>query len=313
MQHERLYHEGGLLGKVANPWGAWMTRRISGGARMRKIMGAAVAVLVLAAAPATANAATLTVTKKTTTADTTSFGFHVEFTPFPDDNPGPFKFPPTDFTLTNGTSKTFTDLHKGFFTVTENVPAGWKLNSIECTKDPDPADAPVITGNKVRVELSPAESKSCVFTNEKLPTAAPPPPEQPSGSAPAAPAPTGSAPTAQPTPVQPPPQSAVSPERVVSARAALQAPRSCVSRRYTLTVTGGPVRSVTFSVNGRAVRTVRARPQQRRFSVVLGIRQTVDRVVARVRFRANASPRTRTLRATVRRCAQAGVSPEFTG
>jgi hypothetical protein len=267
---------------------------------------------MLAAVPATANAATLTVTKKTTTADTTSFGFHVDFTPFPNDNPGPFKFPPTDFTLTNGTSKTFSDLHKGFFTVTENVPAGWKLNSIDCTKDPDPADAPVITGNKVKVELSAAENKTCVFTNEKTP--APTAPEQPSGSspsppAPAAPAPSGTAPTG----TAPPPQSAVSPERVVSARAALQAPRACVSRRYTVTVTGGPVRSVTFSVNGRAVRTVTARPQQRRFTLALGVRSAVDRVVARVRFRSNASPRTRTLRATVRRCAQAGVSPEFTG
>jgi hypothetical protein len=281
---------------------------------MRKTLGAAIAVLLLAAVPATANAATLTVTKKTTTADTTSFGFHVEFTPFPNDNPGPFKFPPTDFTLTNGTSKTFSDLHKGFFTVTENVPAGWKLDSIDCTKDPDPADAPVITGNKVRVELSAAENKSCVFTNSPVSTSSPP--AAPSGSTPtpSAPAPQGgAAPTATAPTATPPPQSAVSPERVVSARAALQAPRACVSRRYTVTVTGGPVRSVTFSVNGRAVRTLTARPQQRRFTLALGVRSAVDRVVARVRFRSNASPRTRTLRATVRRCAQAGVSPEFTG
>ena len=105
----------------------------------------------------------------------------------------------------------------------------------------------------------------------------------------------------------------MSPERVVAARAALQAPRACVSRRYTVTVAGGPVRSVTFSVNGRRVRTLTARPGQRRFSVRLSPRQAVDRVVARVRFRSNASPQSRTLRATVRRCARAGVSPEFTG
>ena len=86
-----------------------------------------------------------------------------------------------------------------------------------------------------------------------------------------------------------------------------------MSRRYTLTVRGGRVRSVTFSVNGRRVATVRARPGQRRFSVRLGPRAAVDRIVARVSFRENTSPRTRTLRATVRRCATAQARPQFTG
>jgi hypothetical protein len=44
-----------------------------------------------------------------------------------------------------------------------------------------------------------------------------------------------------------------------------------VTRTYTVAVSGSPVRSVSFWVNGKRVRTVRARTGQRRFSVTLPI------------------------------------------
>jgi hypothetical protein len=266
---------------------------------MRKFLVAAVAVVSLAV-PTAANAASFTVSQQTNDADAASFGFHVEFTPFSFDNPGPFTFHPPDFTLTGGASKTFSNLHKGFYTITQAPPAGWQLVSVTCTADPDPNDAAVITGSSVRLELSATESKTCTFVNAKAVT--------PPSPAPAAP------PAAAPAPAAPPaPASAVSPELAFSAKATLQAPKRCVSRTYTVAVVGGPVRSVTFRVNGKRARTVQARAGQRRFSQRLGIRSRVDRVTARVTFRSNASPRTRTLHATVRRCAAAQVRPQFTG
>jgi hypothetical protein len=274
---------------------------------MRKFLAAAIAVVSLAV-PTAANAASLTVSQQTDAADTASFGFHTEFQAFSFDNPGPFTFHPPDFALTAGTSKPFSNLHKGFYTITQALPAGWKLVSITCTADPDPTDAPVITGGNVRLELSSTESKTCTFVNAKVVT--PPSPAPAATPAPAAPP----APAASPAPAAPPaPASAVLPVRAVNAKAALQAPNRCVSRMYTVAVVGGPLRSVTFSVNGKRQRTIQARAGQRRFSLHLGIRSRLERVTARVTFRSNASPRTRTLHATVRRCAAAQVRPQFTG
>jgi hypothetical protein len=270
---------------------------------MRKFLVAAIAVTSLAV-PTAAHAASFTVTQHTDAADTASFGFHAEFTAFSFDNPGPFTFHPPDFGLTPGASNTFSDLHKGFYTITQALPAGRKLVSVSCTADPDPTDAPVITGSSVRIELSPTESKTCTFVNAKVVTPALPAAAAPPAAASPSPAPAGASPA---------PASAVSPARAVSAHAALQAPHRCVSRTYTVAVVGGPVRSVTFSVNGNRQRTVQARAGQRRFSLHLGVHARVDRVTARVTFRSNASPRTRTLHATVRRCAAAQVRPQFTG
>ena len=71
---------------------------------------------------------------------------------------------------------------------------------------------------------------------------------------------------------------------------------------------------VTFFVNGRRVKRVQARSGQRRFSVRLAPPQNSNaRVVAKVTFAADARPRTRTLRATIRHCAKPKVAPKFTG
>jgi hypothetical protein len=261
---------------------------------MRKFLPAAIAVVALAV-PTAAHAASFTVSQQTDAGDAANFGFHTEFTAFSFDNPGPFTFRPPDFGLTAGASKTFSNVHKGYYTITQAQPAGWTLVSVTCTADPDPDDAPVVTGSNVRLELSSHESKTCTFVNAKVVTPPSPAPAAPPAAAPPAPA------------------SAVLPARAVSAKAALQAPTRCVSRRYAVAVVGGPVRSVTFSVNGTSQRIIHARAGQRRFSVNLGVRARVERVTARVTFGPSASPRTRTLHATVRRCASAQVRPQFTG
>jgi len=265
--------------------------------------------MILAVGASGAQASSFTIAKQTDPAgDTTPFTFHVTFKPHPGDTPPAGFTPPADFTLAGGQSRTFT-VHKGFYTVKELTVTGWRLANITCTTggDPDPADAAKIDlgASSATIELSGTESKACTFRNAKVVTPAAPTPAQ--GTAPASPqgtAPTqGSAPGTQ----------GVLGEQVVRAAARLSAPSSCVSRRYTVSVRAGRVASVAFFVNGKRVRTLRARRGQQRFSVQLPRPSATARVVARVRFRANTSPATRTLRATIRRCAQQAVRPQFTG
>jgi hypothetical protein len=272
---------------------------------IRAVAATLAAVGGLAIAAGAAQAATLTVSKVTVPAgDPTAFTFRVQFTAFSFDRPPADFQPPGEFTLTGGQSRTFTDLHKGFYTITELTPAGWQVAAIACgPPDPQPEDDAVVDlgAGSARLEISRTESKACTFTDRRQ--VAPTPP----AAAPPAP---GVAP-APPTP--PPPAAVVRGERRQAPTARLSAPKGCVSRRYTVAVTGGPIRSVTFLLNGRKVRTLRARPGQRRFAVRLPASSPIGRVVARVRFTSRATRRTRTLRVRVPRCARRAVTPRFTG
>ena len=99
-----------------------------------------------------------------------------------------------------------------------------------------------------------------------------------------------------------------------SATAALLAPTRCASNRVTVRVRGRLIRRVTFRINGRAVRTVLVASGRRSVRASLPVRRfggPRQRVEARVTFRNDTAPRT--LTATVNRCAQGGVSPQFTG
>jgi hypothetical protein len=273
------------------------------------VISAVLALMILAVGASGAQAASsFTIAKQTTPAgDTTPFTFHVTFKPQPNDVPPAGFTPPADFTLMGGQSRTFT-VHKGFYTVTELTVNGWKLANISCDNgnDPNPADAAKINlaSSSATIELSSTEKKSCTFSNEKVLT--------PPGPAPNTPA-QGTAPAQSPTATQGPGAQGVQGEQAVQGVARLSAPKSCVSRRYTVSVAAGRVASVAFFVNGHRVRTVTARRGQKRFSVQLPRPQVRSRVIARVKFRQNTTPTTRTLRATIRRCAQRAVQPQFTG
>ena len=263
--------------------------------------------MILAVGASGAQASSFTIAKQSDPAgDTTPFTFHVTFKPHPGDTPPAGFTPPADFTLAGGQSRTFT-VHKGFYTVKELTVSGWRLANITCTTggDPDPADLAKIDlgASSATIELSGNESKSCTFSNAKVVTPATPA----SGTAPAQ----GTSPGSAPAPTTG--SQGVLGEQAVRSAARLSAPSSCVSNRYTVSVAAGRVASVAFFVNGKRVRTLRARSGQRRFSVSLPRPSATARVVARVRFRANTSPATRTLRATIRRCAQQAVRPQFTG
>ncbi|MGZ6643337.1 MAG: prealbumin-like fold domain-containing protein [Solirubrobacteraceae bacterium] len=323
--------------------------------------------------------------------DSTAFPFHIDFAAHPGD-PGPYSpQPPSDLTVTAGSPATF-DVHKGFYTVTSQTPAGYKLVDITCVADPPDSSGPDtflidVPNSQVRIELSGQESKTCTFKLRKQPVLKIVKRTDPAGSAGsfafhpgtslAAPDFTlgdgqssqfvldpgtydvteqalagwtlksaacddsdstvsGSTATAvlaagevvtctftnAPTPAAPPvppaaavkPTQAVSPAHVRRGVAALIAPRGCVVNRYTVAVVGGPVRSVSWYVNGHRVRITRPRrTNQRRFTVLLRPVPRIQMITARVLFASDARPRTRVLHATIRRCAAKRVKPKFTG
>jgi hypothetical protein len=282
-----------------------------------KVIRNSIAVLALllaipSAAQAVTQPAQMTVSLAAPAAgDTTPFTFHIT-------GPSCDGTTPTDitFVLMGGETKVFDlcdsppDLAHRFH-VTEEVPAGWTLTSIDCTgHDTDPADAFVVDlpSATAFVEFSVGERKACAFSNAQTPAVVTPPAPAPAaGTAPAtAPAPAaGSAPATQ-----------VAGEQVrspVRATARLAAQTRCGARTARVTVSGRRMRQVRFSIAGRTVRTVNVGLGVRSITALVPLRRTgpaVQAVRARVTFR-NGAP-ARTLNATVRRCAQAAV-PQFTG
>ena len=65
-----------------------------------------------------------------------------------------------NFTLNDGDNQTFTDLDAGDYDVTEDVPAGWNLDSVICTG----GDSTPIN-NGVTIHLNSGEDITCTFNN----------------------------------------------------------------------------------------------------------------------------------------------------
>jgi hypothetical protein len=232
--------------------------------------------------------ATFSITKKAVPADTgTSFKFHWVDLTDPSQK--------GDFELKHGETRSFA-VGRGLYRVTEQTLAGWTVSDITCTSTDDEYTTDVKRG-RVDIELSPDEQKSCTFTNTKPTTPVSPytPPTPPT------------------PPVVTPPEKQILPVTFRNAAARMIKPSKCVSRRYSVAVRGGPVTRVAFSVNGRRVKTLKARKGQRRFTVKLAAPRRVALVTARVSFASDARPASKTLRATIRRCARAAVAPKFTG
>jgi len=277
---------------------------------MRTLRNAIAVVALTLTIPSAAQAATtITVGVAAPPAgDLTAFTFHV--------TGPPCGTTPTDltFVLTGGQKNVVAlcdspaDLAHRFH-ITELVPAGWRLTSIDCVgRDTDPADAFVvdIPTATAFVELSTNENKACSFSNAKLP----PPATPPTGVPPAAP------PAAPPVPPPAPAASNVAGQQErspVRATARVRAQTRCGARTARVTVSGRRMRRVRFSVNGRAVRTVNVALGVRSITALVPLRRSgpaAQAVTARVTFR-NGAP-ARTLNTTVRRCGQAAV-PNFTG
>ena len=128
------------------------------------------------------------------------------------------------------------------------------------------------------------------------------------------------APAATATPNAPPAAAAVDPPTTVVAGtqagrpARLRTQARCGTRAFRVTISGRNIRRVTLFVAGRRVRTVTVPAGRRSITVSVPVRRFGARrqsVRARVTFRNGA--RARTLTASATRCAQAAVSPQFTG
>jgi hypothetical protein len=142
----------------------------------------------------------------------------------------------------------------------------------------------------------------------------PPAPAPPAPLTPAAPAPVAATPVAA-APAPAAPATAVEADRARSAPSARLAVRgACTARNVRVTVSGSQIRQVSFSVEGHHAKTVQVATGVNRITTSLPLRRhgpAVQTVTSRVSFRNGA--RSRTLRATARRCSAVSVRPQFTG
>ena len=110
---------------------------------------------------------------------------------------------------------------------------------------------------------------------------------------------------------------AVLPASAVSGRARLSGTVGCVaSRSATARVTGAHIRKVTFTVNGRTVRTLTRANSGGAYQLTLAtssLSYGTHKVRAVVQFQGNAVPRTRTLSLQFSRCRARVVTPTFAG
>ena len=100
------------------------------------------------------------------------------------------------------------------------------------------------------------------------------------------------------------------------ASARLRGPRRCVKVPFTARVTGRQIARVTFYVDGKHRRTVKATDGQTLFSLhVNPLEQNLNkhRITAKVRFTTPSGAKLRTLRLVYQRCSTAATEPRFTG
>jgi hypothetical protein len=95
----------------------------------------------------------------------------------------------------------------------------------------------------------------------------------------------------------------------VTGRSVLHGPSSCVTRAFTVRVTGRQIRKVTFFVDGRRVKSSGRRLRIRPARYGSGL----HRVQALVRYTAASGTRARRHRLVFQRCARQSILPQFTG
>jgi len=215
------------------------------------------------------------------------------------------------FALVHGQSATFSGIAAGTYTVTENSASGWTLQTLGCV---DGTADTTTSGATATIKVAAGETVTCTYTNAALPGVTTTPTTTtpaPTSTAPATPAPTTQTTTQSPSSGV---LSETETNATVRSRAALAAPHACVRASYSLRVRGTSISKVSISVNGRHVKTVSAK---NRSLIRISMKRQgarVQHVVARVSFKANASPRAKTLRTTVLRCQSvSGVLPSFAG
>ena len=129
----------------------------------------------------------------------------------------------------------------------------------------------------------------------------------------------GGATTSSPTPLisVPTPMSTATPASSAAAGSAtLTGPSGRVREAFDVTVTGRAIQSVTFYLDGRRIRTVRAKAGRKKFKVTINPRgqsRRVHRVTARIRFSKESGSATTVRRMTYRTTTAVTHAPRFTG
>jgi hypothetical protein len=98
--------------------------------------------------------------------------------------------------------------------------------------------------------------------------------------------------------------------------ARLRGPSGCVSGPFLARVSGRQIAQVTFFVDRKRHRTVKAKAGQTMFSLRINARGQgvgMHRVIAEVRFSADSATKARTLRLVYQRCSDTPGRPRFTG
>ncbi len=99
-------------------------------------------------------------------------------------------------------------------------------------------------------------------------------------------------------------------------RATLTGPSGRVRKAFDVTVTGREIQSVTFYLDGRRIRTVRAKAGRKKFKVTINPRgqsRRVHRVTARIGFSKESGSATTVRRMTYRTTTAVTRAPRFTG
>jgi hypothetical protein len=97
--------------------------------------------------------------------------------------------------------------------------------------------------------------------------------------------------------------------------ARLRGPARCVHGLFRARVTGHGIAQVSYYVDGRLRRTIKAKAGQTVFALLTVPRArsfAIHRITAKVRF-ARAGTKTRTLRMVYQRCSRATATPQFAG
>jgi uncharacterized repeat protein (TIGR01451 family) len=113
------------------------------------------------------------------------------------------------------------------------------------------------------------------------------------------------------------PKIQVLPETVVSGAAKLSGPSACVSKKFVARVAGKRIKSVTWFIDGKKVKTFTSKTGEAAkttFSVDPGrYGKGVHRLQAKITFHTASRTPAKTLRMTFQRCARQVVAPQFTG
>ncbi len=100
-------------------------------------------------------------------------GIIVEKQTDPDGATESFEFSPnygSNFSLSDGQSNhSAGSLTPGDYSVSEIIPAGWRLDSIICVTNDSANPSPVVNIPGVTIDLDPSEEVICTFTNTRIP------------------------------------------------------------------------------------------------------------------------------------------------